>query len=64
MRLKGAAARAGLREGDVIASIANTEVAGLKSFEAALAKIDKTKSVTVLIRRGDLAQFLISGLRR
>ena len=57
--VEGAAARAGLREGDVIVSIANTEVAGLKSFEAALAKIDKTKSVTVLIRRGDLAQFLI-----
>ena len=57
--VEGAAARAGLREGDVIVSIANTEVAGLKSFEAALAKIDKTKSITVLVRRGDLAQFLI-----
>ena len=57
--VEGAAARAGLREGDVIVSIANTEVAGLKSFEAALGKIDKTKSITVLVRRGDLAQFLI-----
>ena len=57
--VEGAAARAGLREGDVIVSIANTEIAGLKSFEAALAKIDKTKSITVLVRRGDLAQFLI-----
>ena len=57
--VEGAAARAGLREGDVIVSIANTEVAGLKSFEAALAKIDKTKNVTVLVRRGQLAQFLI-----
>ena len=55
----GAAARAGMREGDVIVSIANTEITGVKGFEAALAKIDKTKNVTVLVRRGELAQFLI-----
>ena len=55
----GPAARAGLREGDVIVSIANGEVTGLKGFEAALAKIDKTKNITVLIRRGELAQFVI-----
>ncbi|MBH2009487.1 MAG: DegQ family serine endoprotease, partial [Xanthomonadaceae bacterium] len=46
----GAAARAGLREGDVIVSIANTEVTGVKGFEAALAKIDKSKNITVLVR--------------
>ena len=55
----GAAARAGLREGDVIVSIANTEVTGVKGFEAALAKIDKSKNITVLVRRGELAQFVI-----
>ncbi|MBH1958319.1 MAG: PDZ domain-containing protein, partial [Burkholderiales bacterium] len=55
----GAAARAGLREGDVIVSIANVEVTGVKGFEAALAKIDKTKNITVLVRRGELAQFVI-----
>ncbi|MEO6321070.1 MAG: DegQ family serine endoprotease [Polaromonas sp.] len=57
--VEGAAARAGLREGDVIVSIANTEVTGIKGFEAALAKIEKSKNVTVLVRRGELAQFLI-----
>ena len=56
---EGAAARAGLREGDVIVSIANTEVTNVASFEAALAKIDKSKSMTVLVRRGELAQFVI-----
>ena len=56
---EGAATRAGLREGDVIVSMANTEVAGVKGFEAVLAKIDKTKNITVLVRRGELAQFVI-----
>ena len=55
----GVATRAGLREGDVIVSIANAEVTGVKGFEAALAKIDKTKNITVLVRRGELAQFII-----
>ena len=57
--VEGTAARAGLREGDVIVSIANAEIAGVKEFEGALAKIDKSKPVTVLFRRGDLAQFAI-----
>ena len=56
---EGPAARAGLREGDVIVSIANGEVTGLKDFEATLAKIDKTKNITVLVRRGEMAQFVI-----
>ncbi|WP_332776182.1 DegQ family serine endoprotease [Polaromonas sp.] len=55
----GAAARAGLREGDVIVAIANTEVTSLKEFEAALGKIDKTKSVNVLFRRGEWAQYAL-----
>ena len=54
-----AAARAGLREGDVILAIANTEVAGVKDFEAALAKADKTKPVNVLYRRGEWAQYAL-----
>ena len=57
--VEGSAARAGLREGDVIVSIANAEVAGVKEFEGMVAKIDKSKPVTVLFRRGELAQFAI-----
>lgn len=53
------AARAGLREGDVITQVANTEVANVKQFEAAVAKLDKTKPANVLFRRGDLAQFAL-----
>jgi len=53
------AARAGLREGDVITQVANTEVSSVKQFEAAVAKLDKSKPVNVLFRRGDLAQFAL-----
>jgi serine protease Do len=36
-----AAQRAGIREGDVIVAIGNTEVANVKEFDATVAKIDK-----------------------
>lgn len=56
---EGAAARAGLREGDVIIAIANTEITNSKEFEAALGKLDKSKTVNVLLRRGELAQYVL-----
>ena len=55
----GAAGRAGLREGDVIVAVANSEVTSVKEFEAALAKADKSKSVNVLFRRGEWAQYAL-----
>ena len=54
-----AAARAGLREGDVILSVANAEVASVKEFEAALSAADKSKAINVLYRRGDWAQYAL-----
>jgi serine protease Do len=54
-----AAAKAGLREGDVILSIANSEVGSVKEFEAAVAKADKSKPVSVLFRRGEWAQYAL-----
>ena len=53
------AARAGVKEGDVIVAIANTEVSSVKEFEAAVAKIDKTKAVNLLFRRGEWAQYAL-----
>ncbi len=53
------AARAGLREGDVIVAIANAEVENVREFEAAIGKIDKTKPVNVLFRRGEWAQYAL-----
>ncbi len=53
------AARAGLREGDVILAIANAEVLGLRDFEAAMSRIDKSRPVSLLIRRGEVAQYVL-----
>ncbi len=54
-----AGARAGLREGDVIVQIANTEVTNVREFQAAVAKLDKAKTVNVLFRRGQWAQYTL-----
>jgi len=53
------AARAGLREGDVILAANNTDVASVKDLEAVLAKHDKTKPLNVLYRRGEWTQFAV-----
>ena len=58
-RVSDAAARAGLQEGDVIVTLANSEVGSVKAVEAVLAKIDKTKPVVVLYRRGDISRYVI-----
>lgn len=55
----GAAARAGLREGDVIVTVANTEVGGVKEMEALVARLDKSRPINVLFRRGDWAQYAV-----
>jgi len=53
------AARAGLREGDVILAMANVEVTSLKEFETLVAKLDKSKAINVLFRRGDWTQYAL-----
>jgi serine protease Do len=53
------AARAGLREGDVILAVGNIEVTNLKEFDAALAKADKSKPLNVLFRRGEWTQYAV-----
>ena len=54
-----ASARAGLREGDVILSIANIEISQLRDFELAMSKVDKSKPFNVLFRRSDVAQYAL-----
>ncbi len=55
----GAAARAGLREGDVILSMDNTEVADTKQFTALAAKAEKARAVSVLVRRGEWVNYFV-----
>ena len=53
------AARAGLREGDVILAVANAEVLGVRDFETAMARVDKSRPVSLLVRRGEVAQYVL-----
>ena len=53
------AARAGLREGDILLTLANQEVTSVAVFRQIVARIDRSKPVSVLVRRGDQTQFRI-----
>jgi serine protease Do len=53
------ALRAGIREGDVIMQIANAEVSDTKVFAQLVGRLDKTKAINVLLRRGDWAQYVL-----
>ena len=55
----GAAARAGLREGDVILELDNTEVNDVKQFLAVAAKAEKARAVGVVVRRGEWVNRLV-----
>jgi serine protease Do len=49
----GPLARAGVRPGDVIIRIADTDITGVKQFEALVKGLDSNKAVPVFIRRAD-----------
>jgi serine protease Do len=53
------AAQGGIREGDIIIALANVEISNLKSFGSVVNQLDKTKPVSVLIRRGAWAQYTL-----
>lgn len=54
----GVAAAAGLEPGDVIMQVNNTEIKDAKQFAAAVAKLTPNKPSVVLVRRGDVSQFV------
>jgi serine protease Do len=54
-----AAARAGILEGDLILAVANMEVTSVKEFESVVSKLDKSRPVSLLIRRGEAAQYVL-----
>jgi len=55
---EGTAGRAGLRPGDVILRLNNTDVKEAKQFNALVAKLDAKKTAVLLVRRGDASQFV------
>jgi len=48
----GPAARAGIREGDVVVAVSDVEVSSLAEFNKLLAKQPKDKAIALLVRRG------------
>ena len=43
----------------MIVAVANTEVTSVKDVESALSKVDKNRPVTLLLRRGEWAQYAV-----
>ncbi|MCP2009199.1 serine protease Do [Duganella sp. HSC-15S17] len=55
---EGVAGRAGVLEGDVLLQLNNVEIKDAKQFNAAVAKLDAKKASVLLVRRGDVTQFV------
>lgn len=55
---EGPASRAGLRAGDVILRLNNSDVKDAKQFNALVTKLEPKKTAVVLVRRGDASQFV------
>ena len=56
--VEGAAASAGLRAGDIVLGGNNTEVTGASQFNELVKGLDRSRTVVLLVRRGDNAQFV------
>jgi serine protease Do len=56
---EGAAARAGVREGDVILAMDNTEVSDVKQFLTIADKAEKSRAVSVMVKRGEFVNYLV-----
>jgi serine protease Do len=55
---EGSAARAGIRRGDVILALNNQEIKSVEELNRLLAGSDKTRSVALLIKRGDASIYV------
>ena len=57
--VEGAAARAGLREGDIVLSVNNTDITDARQFATLVSRLDRHKRVTLLVRRGEWANYVV-----
>jgi serine protease Do len=55
---EGLAARAGIRPGDVLIGLNNADIASAKQFGETVSKLDRSKPLVLLVRRGDGALFV------
>ncbi len=58
VNVDGPAARAGLRRGDIVLRVGDTDITSAKQFVDLTAQLDPQKVVAVLVRRGDNTQFI------
>ena len=56
--VQGAAARAGIRRGDIILAVNNQDVKSLEQFTQSMGQFEKGKIVALLVRRGGNALYL------
>ncbi len=56
--VQGAAAKAGIRRGDILMALNNQDVKSVEQLTQLLNQFDKAKSVALLIRRGDGALYV------
>lgn len=56
---EGVAASAGIRPDDVLLQLNNALITDAKQFAALVSKLDPKRNASVLVRRGDVARFLI-----
>jgi serine protease Do len=54
----GVAARAGIRQGDVILALNNQDITSAKQFNEMVGKLDRARTHVLLVRRGDSAQYV------
>ncbi|MCD0504414.1 Do family serine endopeptidase [Bordetella petrii] len=55
---EGAAAAVGIRQGDIVVAVNNTDVTGAKQFNQLVGKLPKGKAAGLLVRRGDQTQWV------
>jgi len=57
--VEGVAARAGIREGDIILAMDNTEVTNTGQFISIAKGAEKSRAVSVMVRRGEWTNYLV-----
>ena len=55
----GEAANAGINQGDVILTLGNTDITSPEQFVSVAGKLDQTKAMGVMVRRGEQTQWVL-----